>query len=54
MWDYHVMFAGTDIYHLIACFIIYSIGGWVIESIYMSICNKKLTNRGFEIGRAHV
>lgn len=24
--------------------------GWLVESIYMSICNKKLTNRGFARG----
>ena len=24
--------------------------GWLVESIYMSICNKKLTNRGFMRG----
>lgn len=45
MWTREVL--GTDIYHLLACFIIYSILGWFVESIYMSICNKKITNRGF-------
>lgn len=43
-------FFGTDIYHLVAAFIVYSIMGWVVESIYMSICNRKLTNRGFGRG----
>lgn len=38
---------GTDVYHLIAAFCIYSMLGWLIESIYMSFCNRKLTNRGF-------
>ena len=37
----------TDVYHLFAFFVIYSILGWVVESIYMSLCNRKLTNRGF-------
>lgn len=41
---------GTPILILIEQFIIYSILGWLVESIYMSICNKKLTNRGFGIG----
>lgn len=41
---------GSDIYHLIAAFIIYSIMGWVVESIYMSFCNRRLTNRGFAKG----
>lgn len=41
-----VMF-GTDLYHVIQWFLVYSILGWVVESIYMSFCNRKLTNRGF-------
>lgn len=40
-------FFGMDVYHLISAFIIYSMLGWLVESIYMSICNRKLTNRGF-------
>lgn len=45
MWTRELF--GTDVYHLIGAFIIYSMLGWLVESIYMSICNKKLTNRGF-------
>ncbi len=45
MWNRELF--GTDIYHMIAAFIIYSMLGWLLESIYMSFCNKKLTNRGF-------
>lgn len=45
MWTRELF--GTDVYHLIGAFIIYSILGWLVESIYMSFCNKKLTNRGF-------
>ena len=41
---------GTDFYHLIAAFIVYSMLGWLVESIYMSFCNRKLTNRGFGRG----
>lgn len=37
----------TDIYHIIQWFFVYSIIGWIIESIFMSICNRELTNRGF-------
>ena len=48
MWTYHVF--GTDVYHLIAAFMAYSVIGWCLESIYMSFCNKKLTNRGFGKG----
>lgn len=43
-------FFGTDVYHLVAAFIVYSVMGWVVESIYMSFCNRKLTNRGFGRG----
>lgn len=45
MWTKEVF--GTDVYHLVSAFIIYSVLGWLVESIYMSFCNRKLTNRGF-------
>lgn len=45
MWT--IKLFGTDVYHLVAAFVIYSILGWFVESIYMSLCNRKLTNRGF-------
>lgn len=32
---------------LLAAFCIYSVLGWCMESAYMSLCNRKLTNRGF-------
>lgn len=48
MWSKEVL--GTDVYHLVACFHVYSMLGWLVESIYMSFCNKKLTNRGFAKG----
>ncbi len=48
MWTWKLF--GTDLYHLIAAFIVYSIMGWLVESIYMSFCNRKLTNRGFGRG----
>ncbi len=48
MWTKEVF--GTDVYHLVTAFIIYSILGWFVESVYMSICNRKLTNRGFGKG----
>ena len=40
-------FMGVDVYYVVHWFFIYSILGWTIESVYMSFCNKKLTNRGF-------
>ena len=48
MWSREMF--GTDVYHLVAAFILYSILGWTVESIYMSFCNRKLTNRGFGKG----
>lgn len=48
MWTREIF--GTDVYHLVSAFLIYSMLGWLVESIYMSICNRKLTNRGFAKG----
>lgn len=45
MWTKELF--GTDVYHFVATFVIYSILGWLVESIYMSVCNRKWTNRGF-------
>ncbi len=45
MWTSRIL--GVEMYHLIGYFIIYSILGWFAESVYMSFCNKKVTNRGF-------
>lgn len=41
---------GTTMFHLGVSFTLYSILGWFVESVYMSICNKKLTNRGIAKG----
>lgn len=35
------------IFKLLTYFIIYSIAGWVLESVYRSFCEKKLINTGF-------
>ncbi|MBR1770618.1 MAG: putative ABC transporter permease [Lachnospiraceae bacterium] len=48
MWSRELF--GTDVYHLLAAFVLYSMMGWFVESIYMSICNRRLTNRGFAKG----
>ena len=45
MWSYE--FFGYSVYQLIACFCLYSMGGWLVESVYMSICERKIVNRGF-------
>lgn len=38
------------VYEFFALFAMYSFLGWLVESIYMSFCNKKITNRGFGKG----
>ena len=48
MWSMELF--GTDVYHLVLAFILYSMLGWLVESIYMSFCNRKITNRGFGKG----
>ena len=48
MWTRELF--GSDVYHLIAAFIIYSVLGWFVESVYMSFCTHRLTNRGFAKG----
>lgn len=35
------------IFNLVVYFIIYSIAGWALESIYRSFCEKKIINSGF-------
>ncbi|MDD3614934.1 MAG: putative ABC transporter permease [Lachnospiraceae bacterium] len=45
----HVFF-DTDFYHVIQWFFFYGFLGWIVESAYMSICNRKWTNRGFVKG----
>lgn len=47
MWSIQIPMVHADVYQIVFCFVVYSMGGWLVESIYMSICNKKLTNRGF-------
>ena len=36
-----------NIYTLAWAFLIFSFLGWCVESLYMSLCNRKVTNRGF-------
>lgn len=48
MWN--KMIFGNDVYYVLLWFLAYSIIGWMMESVYMSICNRKLTNRGFSRG----
>jgi uncharacterized membrane protein len=48
MWTREVL--GTELIYLVECFILYSFLGWVVESLYMSLCNRRWTNRGFSFG----
>lgn len=48
MWE--KMILGNSVYHVVLWFLTYSILGWLVESLYMSLCNKKWTNRGFSRG----
>ena len=45
MWWNRIIF-GIDGYEVVMWFLTYSIMGWLVESIYMSFCNHKITNRG--------
>lgn len=48
MWHYTLPFTnGSELYQILSLFFLYSFLGWLVESIYMSICNRKITNRGF-------
>ena len=49
MWWNRVIF-GVGSYELVMWFLTYGMLGWLVESIYMSFFNKKLTNRGFGRG----
>ena len=48
MWDFKVL--GVDLYHILFWLILYSFLGWVWESSYVSIKEKRLVNRGFVTG----
>lgn len=48
MWELDLL--GTDLYNIIHCFFIYSFFGWVMETCYVAILDKKFINRGFVNG----
>ena len=48
MWDIQIL--GVDLYHVLAWFWLYSFCGWIWESSYVSVKEKKLVNRGFVNG----
>ncbi len=48
MWNLKVWY--TDFYHIFYFFFLFGIAGWIYESSYVSIRNKKWINRGFLSG----
>lgn len=48
MWNMAI--GGYQVYNVVLWFLTYSILGWTVESLYMSFCNRKWTNRGFAKG----
>lgn len=48
MWELQI--AGVDLYHILNWLFIYSFLGWVWESSYVSVKEKRLVNRGFVTG----
>lgn len=48
MWDFQIL--GVDFYHVAAWFYLYSFLGWLWESCYVSVKQRKVVNRGFVNG----
>ena len=48
MWNLTIN--GTDLYHILNWFFIYSFLGWVCESTYCSLGERRWINRGFLAG----
>ncbi len=47
MWNYTLPLFNESFYGVALWFLTYSVIGWIVESIYISLCNKKITNRGY-------
>lgn len=48
MWDFEIL--GISFYLLMNYLIIYSVVGWIWESCYMSVLERKIVNRGYVTG----
>ncbi|WP_394920579.1 putative ABC transporter permease [uncultured Robinsoniella sp.] len=48
MWDFQIL--GVDLYHIMSWLYLYSFLGWLWESCYVSVKEKKIINRGFVTG----
>ena len=42
----------VNLFNILACFIVYSFLGWIMETVFRSFCEKKIINTGFLIGPA--
>lgn len=50
MWNYMIPIFNENLYDVGFWFLIYSVMGWLVETVYISLCNKKFTNRGYVHG----
>ncbi len=48
IWNFEIL--NVSVYHIINYLIIYSFIGWLWESCYVSVCERRLVNRGFITG----
>ncbi|HAV00351.1 MAG TPA: hypothetical protein DCW47_04050 [Lachnospiraceae bacterium] len=48
MWEVEIL--GVSIYYITGLLIVFSFIGWVWESSYVSVCEKRLANRGYVMG----
>lgn len=48
MWDFEIL--GVSLYHILAWLFLYSFMGWLWESCYVSVKERRLVNRGFVTG----
>ena len=48
LWNYEIL--GVDLYHILFWLFLYSFLGWIWESTYVSVKQKRIVNRGFVNG----
>lgn len=48
MWERQIL--GVDLYHILNWLVLYSFAGWLWESCYVSVKERRLVNRGFVTG----
>ena len=48
MWDLPI--AGVPVYHILCYMLIFSFMGWIWESFYVSVMEKRIVNRGYVTG----